>query len=263
MDLLEYLGSLKVPQGRFIGQPLEVLPWQRQFLKGAFAPDVQEAGLSVARGGGKSTFLAAIATAALDGPLAEPESEVLLVASSKEQGEVLFRHVKRFITPNLPAFKVYDTANNLRVVSKDTGVLLMVRASDPARLHGAAPSLVIADEVAQWPRTRVDAKLAALRTAMGKIPASRLVAIGTRASTPSHPFKRLLADADFIHHDVRGPSGRPHRAETHVAAGQPEPPLLTRPGTGLPQGSEVRQARPVPAGRIQGLAAQPRGFRHR
>ncbi len=117
--------------------------------------------------------------------------------SSKEQGEVLFRHVKRFITPNLPAFKVYDTANNLRVVSKDTGVLLMVKASDPARLHGAAPSLVIADEVAQWPRTRVDAMLAALRTAMGSIPDSRLVAIGTRASTPSHPFERLLADADF------------------------------------------------------------------
>ena len=76
-------------------------------------------------------------------------------------------------------------------------MLLMVKASDPARLHGAAPSLVIADEVAQWPRTRVDAMLAALRTAMGKIPDSRLVAIGTRASTPSHPFERLLADADF------------------------------------------------------------------
>ena len=108
-----------------------------------------EAALSLARGGGKSTLTAALACAALDGPLAEPEAEVLVVASSHDQGQVVFRHVLRFLAPKIDtgAFRLADTVNTSRLVSRATGTLLSVKGSDPRRLHGAAPSLVIADEL--------------------------------------------------------------------------------------------------------------------
>ena len=55
--LLNYLSGLTVSQGRLAGQALTVLPWQRRFIRGAFAPGVQSAALSVARGNGKTALL--------------------------------------------------------------------------------------------------------------------------------------------------------------------------------------------------------------
>ena len=51
-----------------------VLPWQKKFLKGFLANQVSA--LSIRRSNGKSTLLAAVACAAIDGPLAKPEAEM-------------------------------------------------------------------------------------------------------------------------------------------------------------------------------------------
>ena len=56
--------------------------------------------------------------------------------------------------------------------------------SDPRRAHGLAPVLVLADEPAQWPENTGERMVAALRTAAGKQPHSRFVALGTRPADP-------------------------------------------------------------------------------
>ena len=95
-DLEAYIGGLQIPQGRFMGQPFALFPWQRRFLRGAFAqPD--DAALTVSRGAGKTTFIAAIAAACVDGPLAEPNAESLIIASSFDQGLICWRHVLRLL----------------------------------------------------------------------------------------------------------------------------------------------------------------------
>jgi len=55
--LLECLRSLRVTQGRLAGHRLMVLPWQKRFLRLAVGSPGDSA-LSVARGNGKSTFVA-------------------------------------------------------------------------------------------------------------------------------------------------------------------------------------------------------------
>ena len=59
-------------------------------------------------------------------------------------------------------------------------------------MHGAAPRLLILDEVSQWPPGTVDAAIAALETSRGKIPDSRALWIGTRPDSAQHPFERAL-----------------------------------------------------------------------
>ena len=59
----------------------------------AFAPGVQSAALSVARGNGKTALLSGIAAATLDGPLAVPRGETVIVAASFEQARIAFDHV--------------------------------------------------------------------------------------------------------------------------------------------------------------------------
>ena len=211
---IRYIESLKIGQGRLAGEPFKVLTWQRRFLEGALAPDIGEAALSLARGGGKSTLIAAIGCAALDGPLAWPGGEVLIVASSHEQGQIIFRHCQRFLAARIEAgaFRQQDTVNSSRLVNRATGAILMVKGSDPKRLHGAAPALVLADELAQWPAPRIGEMLAALRTAAGKIPGCRLLMIGTRPADETHPFAVALQQADYC----------------QVHAAKPDEPLFQR-----------------------------------
>ena len=215
-DTIRYIEGLTIGQGRLAGQRFKVLPWQGRFLRGALAPGVAEAALSLARGGGKSTLVAAIGCAALDGPLMEPAAEILIVASSHEQGGIIFRHVQRFIGARIEAgaFRQQDSVNFSRLVCRSTGAMLTVKGSDPKRLHGAAPSLILADELAQWPGPRIDEMLAALRTAGGKIPDSRLLMIGTRPADTAHPFAVALRDADYTQVHAAGPDDPPFQRKT-------------------------------------------------
>ena len=180
--LIAYLSGLRVTQGRRAGEPFRVLPWQARFIRGAFAPGVQAAALSVARGNGKTALLSGIAAATLDGPLAVPRGETVIVASSFEQARIAFEHVLAFMGETIRdkrRWRVWDTAQQARIESLDTGARVRCIGSDPRRAHGLAP--VLADEPAQWPETTGERMVAALRTAAGKQPHSRFVALGTRA----------------------------------------------------------------------------------
>ena len=197
----QYIEGLVVGQGRHAGDLVRLLGWQRRFLAGAFGRD-GDAALSMARGNGKTTFCAAIACAAVDagGPLVAPMGECLLVASSFDQGLIAFRHMLQFLQPSFDRwgvgpgarFRVQDSANRATIQDRHTGALVRVLGSDPRRLHGAAPKLLLLDEVAQWPPERVGPMLAALRTSRGKLPASKALWLGTRPATESHPFQRAL-----------------------------------------------------------------------
>ena len=219
-EVIQYIGGLTIHQGRHAGQAFEVMPWQRRFLRGALAAGVAESSLTLARGGGKSTLVAAIGCAAVAGPLAQPEAEILIVASSHEQGTVIYRHVLRFLAPGIERgeFRVQDTVNATIITHRQTGTRLMVKGSDPRRLHGAAPSLTIGDEVAQWPPSKIDEMLAALRTAGGKIPDSRLILIGTRPSSETHPFSKALQNADYSQVHAAGADDPPFTRKTWLKA---------------------------------------------
>ena len=166
--LIDYLSGLTVTQGRLAGQALAVLPWQRRFIRGAFRPGVQSAALSVARGNGKTALLSGIAAATLDGPLAVPRGETVIVASSFEQARIAFEHVLAFMDDKLAdkgRWKIWDTAQQARIECRDTGARVRCIGSDPRRAHGLAPVLVLADEPAQWPESTGERMVAALRTA--------------------------------------------------------------------------------------------------
>ena len=148
-DLLAYLSGLTISQGRLSGQPFAVLPWQRRFVRGAFAPGVQSAALSIGRGNGKTSLLSAISAATLDGPLMVPRGETVIVASSFEQARIAFEHVVAFMEPKLQdksRWKVWDTAQQARIENRQTGSRVRCVGSDPRRAHGLAPVLVLADE---------------------------------------------------------------------------------------------------------------------
>ena len=218
MQLTDYLASLTITQGRRAGELLTVLPWQARFVRGAFGEGVQSAALSVGRGNGKSTLVAGIACSALDGPLAVPRSEVLIVAASYQQGRVCFDHLKAFMDDRLTdkrTWRVQDTMQVAIITNRQTGASVRVLGSDPRRAHGLAPVLVLCDEPAQWPESTATRMVAALRTAAGKQPHCRFVALGTRAADATHWFEKMLTGgADFAMSFAAAPGDPPYRKRT-------------------------------------------------
>lgn len=87
-------------------------------MRGAFVqPD--DAALILARDGDRTTFISAIACAALAGSLVEPMAEVLIVASSLDQCPVNFRHCFHFLKPELETdskgWRIQDSANLAKI----------------------------------------------------------------------------------------------------------------------------------------------------
>ena len=208
--LTDYIQRLTIGQGRHAGAPFKLLAWQRRFIRGAFAPDVQTAALSIARANGKSVLVAAIGAAAIDidGALVEPMGETIIVASSFQQGQVIFRHLKHFLEPTLAAhmgrrFRVQDSMNAASIHDRETGASVRVMGNNAKTLHGLQPKLLLLDELAQWESGALDSSLAALSTSLGKIPESRLVALGTRRRLLSILSRRCLRAALIMHKSTR------------------------------------------------------------
>ncbi len=213
--LVDYLEGLEVTQGEGRGKPLVLLPWERKFVRGAFSVP-GDAALSVGRGNGKTTLIAGVGGAALDGPLAVPRAETVIAASSFEQGKIDYNHILAFLQAaghDLNArgtWRVQDSVNRAYIEHRPTKASVKCIGSDPQRAHGLAPVLVIADEPAQWPGTKTDAMHAALKTALGKIPGSRLIALGTRPAAPEHWFQKMLdGGCDYSQCHAANPKDNP------------------------------------------------------
>jgi len=205
-SLADFIETLVVGQGERSGERFQLLPWERRFLAGAFAEDVDSAGLSVARGNGKSALVGAIAAAAVVGPLAVRRGECIAVASSFAQARIIFDHARDYLRPWTDAepdrWRVLDSQSAARVEDRETGAVLRCIGSDPKRAHGLAPRLILADEPSQWPVNFSEAMYAALSTSRGKIPDARLIALGTRPAGGGSWFSRLLEGGSGVYAQV-------------------------------------------------------------
>ena len=202
-DVERYLAGLILAGGDHDAQPFTVLPWERRFIRGAFRGPGDSA-LSVGRGNGKSALVAGIAAAMVDpaGPLHGRRREVVCVAASFDQSRIIFEDVLaylggRYELGDRSVWRKQDSANRATLEFRATGCRIRCIGSDPGRAHGLRPALALLDEPAQWDAGRADRMLQAIRTGLGKVPNSRLIALGTRPADETHWFARLLRTAAY------------------------------------------------------------------
>lgn len=196
-DVIAYLEGLTLPNGA----PFTLMPWQRRFIRSAFAP--AGAGgvhsLSLGRKNGKTALAAALCAAVVDpdGPLWAPDAEVVMAAASHEQARTAFRDVRGFLARrrgDLDGRRVWRQIDSTSVAALEhraSGSRARCVGANPRTLHGARPRLVLADEGAQWQPAHADAMFSALRTSLADEQA-RMLCIGTRPASGDHWFERLL-----------------------------------------------------------------------
>ena len=122
-----------------------MLPFQKELVRGILRHST--VAFSVARGNGKTTFMAAIAAAAVAGPMAIPRGEITLVAASFKQAKKAFTHclwlLKPLIAQDPERWRITDNDHASRIEDRKTGAYLWTIGSDPAKAHGLAPYLAI------------------------------------------------------------------------------------------------------------------------
>ena len=197
--LIAGLESAPVGDGDLLGEPFRCLAYQRRFLRGAFKPGVMRAGLSLARGGGKTGLASALALDSIRpaGVLHRDGGETIVIASSFQQGRLTFEAVRTSLEllREDDEYRIRDQQNLADIQHRRTKARLRVAGADNRRAHGWRANLIIGDEPSQWgPRGELLA--AAIRTALGKRAGARAIFIGTRPASDSHFFARLLAEDD-------------------------------------------------------------------
>ena len=201
--IAEYLIT---PKGVGAREPFALRPFQREILRGAFAPGIRTALVSIPRGNGKSALAAALALAEL---FVGPDSaEVLTVASDMRQAMIVLRMARRMVelNPEL-ADRVHVYADKLYLPENDS--VLLPLPAEPGALHGHDPSLLVVDEL----HVVTEEVWEAVTSVGGKRPESLTLAISTPAASPDSVMWRLVEhgrrgdDPAFYFKEYAAPEG--------------------------------------------------------
>ena len=161
----------------------KLLPFHKEFIRGAFAPGVEIAALSCPRGQAKTWLFAQMALCSLveSGPLYVRGLETLMVSASLEQSRVLVGFLRQVLGDD-PHYSFVDSSQRLQVKNKSTGARFRVLSSSGKRAMGLANfTRIFGDEPGAWEARSGQLLWDALRTSLGKLPNQSVLLAGTRS----------------------------------------------------------------------------------
>ncbi|WP_376695366.1 terminase TerL endonuclease subunit [Wenzhouxiangella sp. EGI_FJ10305] len=194
---IQFVETLKVPEGPKAGQTLKLATFQKKFIRGALKKSTSVGVLSVGRGNGKSALSAGLALGALLGKWdRQPRREVLIAARTRDQARIAFDFVVGFtegLDEDLREQITIRRNPRLEVEFEGDGGghLLRVIAADAKNALGSAPTFVLMDERGHWQPEKGDDLEATLLSGLGKRDGKALI-ISTSASEDSHSFSHWL-----------------------------------------------------------------------
>lgn len=174
--------TLRVPTGPLASKPFHIPEWQSDFLYGATAPAVIEAGLSVARKNGKSGLIAAWLLAHVAGPLLRPGWRAVVVSLTGNLAKELKDAMEATaVASELEQVSFLKTPPPGRVIGPhETRIDFL--AADRATGHAIGADLAVIDEAGLMPESQRPLWNAVLSCTSGR--AGRLMAISIRGDGP-------------------------------------------------------------------------------
>jgi phage terminase large subunit-like protein len=191
-----------VPEGTLIGQPMKLLPMQRQFIQdvyGRLKPDgrllTRRGILSEPRKNGKTGLISALSLAHIAGPEAKANSGTYSAARSRDQASQVFNYSVKSInmSPRLRALtKIMPSVKEIHGLALN--VVYKAVSADAKTKMGLAPALTIHDELGQVVGP-TDALYDAMETAGGAYSEPLSLIISTQAATSADLLSIIIDDA--------------------------------------------------------------------
>ena len=199
-DIIAFIHQVCLtPEGRFVGQPLRLQPWQKDFIHQIYdnPHGTRRAILSVARKNAKTSLSACLLLAHLCGPPAQskPNSQLFSAAQSRDQAAIIFNLAAKMVRLSPPLARIVsiqETAKNLICVA--LGTRYRALSADASTAYGLSPSFIVHDELGQvkGPRSPL---YEALETATGAQENPLSIIISTQAPTDADLLSVLIDDA--------------------------------------------------------------------
>jgi phage terminase large subunit-like protein len=185
----------RVPEGRLVGQPVTLRPWQQDILREIYGSPTRRAIVSFGRKNGKTALASFLLLLHLCGPEARPNSQLYSAAQSREQAAVLFSLAAKTVrmSPDLNGVVVVrDTAKQL--ACPELGSLYRALSAEASTAYGLSPVFIVHDELGQvrGPRSEL---YEALETACAAQEEPLSVVISTQAPTDADLLSVLIDDA--------------------------------------------------------------------
>jgi phage terminase large subunit-like protein len=186
-----------VPEGKDIGKPVKLRPWQKSDLKKIYdnPAATRTAIISFGKKNGKTSLAACLLLLHLCGPEAVPNSQLPSTAQAREQAAVLFNLAAKMVrmSPDLNAnLVIRDTAK--QIFCPDLGTLYKALSAEASTAHGQSPIFAVHDELGQV-RGPVSELYNAIENAMGAHEAPMSIIISTQAPTDGDLLSILIDDA--------------------------------------------------------------------
>ena len=162
-------------------------PFQKRFLKAAFAPGIDTAALSLPRGNGKSRLAAYVCERAMTpgDALFREGTETILCAASLEQCRPVFGFVRQALEASGEKYRFSDSGTRISAVHLATNTRLRALGSNGRTAMGfVRVPLVVADEPGAWETAGGRLLYDAIQTGQGK-PESPLKALYIGTIAPS------------------------------------------------------------------------------
>ena len=191
-------------KGHGAGKPIALADHQKEWLRrvldsedldgNPLASDVSIAVLSVARGNGKSTFMAAVSLWALFDPPSEAVPQIPIVATTVKQAmrsiwKPACLMVKRHPELEMRA-RIFTSITDPKILNNVNDGEMFPIADEPDGLQGLDPTFAVLDEIGHHTSTSWNA----LVMASGKDPDSIIVGTGTVG-----PKKIIRGEANALH----------------------------------------------------------------
>lgn len=185
----------RIPEGKFVGQPVVLRPFQRSAIKEIYDSPTRRAIISFGRKNAKTTLSAFLLLLHLCGPEAKPNSQLYSAAQSRDQAAILFALAAKTVrmSPDLSAVvTVRDTAKQL--FCAELGALYKALSAEASTAYGLSPVFTVHDELGQvrGPRSEL---YEALETAAGAQDEPMSIIISTQAPTDADLLSILIDDA--------------------------------------------------------------------
>lgn len=195
-----------VPRGHGAGEPVRLRKFQTEIIRGAYAPGIRSALVSIPRANGKTALAAMLGLAELfTGP---PSAEVIVVASDERQAGLTLRLARRMVELN-PELDDRCQLYRDRIYVPHNDASLIPLPAERSALHGFDPSLLIVDELHVVTRDVWEA----VTTAAGKRRESLTLAISTPSTSPDTVMWDLVEhgrsgdDGAFYFREYAAPDG--------------------------------------------------------
>jgi phage terminase large subunit-like protein len=185
----------RVPEGKLVGQPVRLRPWQRRIIKAIYDQGARRVIISFARKNGKTALAAMLLLLHLCGPEAKENSSLNSAAQSLEQAAILFRLASKMVrmSPDLDEFvRVREQSKEL--ACDELGTLYKALSAEASTAYGLSPVFVVHDELGQVRGARSEL-YEALESGSAAHEDPLSIVISTQAPTDADLLSLLIDDA--------------------------------------------------------------------